>query len=403
MGPLAGVRILDMTTVLMGPYATQTLAEMGAEVIKVEAPEGDLIRQIAPNRNPGMGALFLNANRGKRSLCLDLKDPAGRAVLLQLAAQADVLIYNVRPQAMRRLGLDYETLAAANPRLVYAGLHGFGQDGPYADKPAYDDLIQGAALFPFLIAQAGDGVPRYVPVALADRVVGLAAVGAVCAALVHRERTGEGQAVEVPMFETLVGLTLGDHLGGLSFDPPEGEGGYRRLLSPERRPFRTLDGYVCAVVYTDKQWTSFLAAVDRADLPARDSRFATFAARTRHIDHVYAALAKIFLERTTADWLELLDRADVPAMPMHDDQSLLDDPHLKATGAIRDIDHPSEGRIRTLAPATRWSKTPSPPQRPAPRLGQDSVEVLREAGLDPAAIDALVAAGVVRLPESEAG
>lgn len=389
MGPLEGIKIIDMTSVLMGPYATQMLGDMGADVIKVEAPDGDVTRQIAPSRNPGMGAIYLNANRNKRSICLDLKQDAGRETLLRLAADADVLAYNIRPQAMRRLGLGYETLAALNPRLVYAGLFGFGQSGPYAAKPAYDDLIQGASVMSSLIAKAGDGTPGYVPSAIADRVVGLAAVGAICATLVNRDRTGMGQQVDIPMFETMVGFVLGDHLGGLTFEPPIGGGGYGRQLSPERRPYRTSDGYVCALIYTDKQWASFLDAIGQADLPQRDPRFANFANRIANIDHVYGELGRIFTQRGTAEWLELLESADIPSMPMHDFDSVLNDPHLVQTGFFQPVDHATEGRLRMMRLATTWSRTPSEITRLPPHKGEDGVAILREAGFSDGEINKL--------------
>lgn len=398
-GPLAGIRIVDMTTVLMGPYATQTLADYGADVIKVEPPEGDLVRQIGPARHAGMGPIFLNTNRGKRSICLDLKKPEGREVLLRLAADADVLVYNVRPQAMARLGLSWEEVSAVNPRIVYAGVFGYGQDGPYADKPAYDDLIQGACGLPHLIARAGDGTPRYVPTALSDRVVALAAVGAIAATLVNRERTGRGQRVDIPMMETMTGFVLGDHLGGLTFEPPLDAGGYGRQLSPDRRPYGTRDGYVCALVYNDKQWNAFLAAIGREDLPKKDPRFAGFAARIENIDHVNAELARIFETRTTAEWLALLEAADVPVMPMNDLQGLLSDPHLAATGFFRTVEHPSEGRIRDMRVAATWSATQPAPSRLAPRLGEQGAEILREAGFDDTRIRELIARGAVRPPD----
>ncbi|TXL64612.1 CaiB/BaiF CoA transferase family protein [Zeimonas arvi] len=398
-GPLAGIRIVDMTTVLMGPYATQTLADYGADVIKVEPPEGDLVRQIGPARHAGMGPIFLNTNRGKRSICLDLKKPERREVLLRLAAEADALVYNVRPQAMARLGLSWEAVSAVNPRIVYAGVFGYGQDGPYADKPAYDDLIQGACGLPHLIARAGDGTPRYVPTALSDRVVALAAVGAIAATLVDRERTGRGQRVDIPMMETMAGFVLGDHLGGLTFEPPLDAGGYGRQLSPDRRSYRTRDGFVCALVYNDKQWNAFLAAIGREDLPKQDPRFAGFAARIANIDHVNAELARIFETRTTAEWLALLEAADVPVMPMNDLQGLLSDPHLAATGFFRAVEHPSEGRIRDMRIAATWSATQPSPSRPAPRLGEQSDEILREAGFDDARIRELIERGAVRPPD----
>ena len=235
MGPLQGIKVIDMTTVLMGPYATQMLGDYGADVIKVESLDGDVTRQIGPTRHPGMGPVFLNTNRSKRSICLDLKKPAGRDAVLRLIETADVLVYNVRPQAMARLNLGYDVVAKINPRLIYAGVFGFGQDGPYAAKPAYDDLIQGATALPALMAQTADGVPRYVPNALVDRIVGLTAVGAICASLVDRERTGRGQRVDIPMFETMAGFVMGDHMGGLTYEPPLDKGGYARHLSPDRQ------------------------------------------------------------------------------------------------------------------------------------------------------------------------
>ncbi len=401
MGPLAGIRILDMTTVLMGPYATQALADMGADVVKLEPPEGDVIRLVGPGRHPGMGALFLNSNRGKRGLCLDLKQEGARTALLALVRGTDVFVHNLRAGAVARLGLDYETLAQENPRLVHVALVGFAAGGPYAGKPAYDDLIQGASGMSAWIAQAGDGTPRYVPTALADRVVGVSAVGAICATLLHRERSGQGQKLEVPMFETMAALVLSDHLAGRSFEPPLPGDGYRRLLSPHRVPYRTRDGHVCALVYTDRHWSDFLAAIGEAGLPLRDPRFASFASRTEHIDAVYAWLKQRFLERDSADWLELLTRIDVPAMPMHDLDGLLADPQLAATGFFRDTEHPSEGRIRHTVHPARWSATPAGSERHAPRQGEHGIEILREAGLDEAAIAALRASGALRLPPAD--
>ena len=394
MGPLSGIRIIDMTTVLMGPYATQMLGDFGADVIKVEAPEGDLVRKIGPARNDGMGPIFLNANRSKRSITLDLKQPEGRDALLRLCADADVLVYNVRAKAMKRLGLSYEEVAAVNPRLVYAGMFGYGQDGPYAARPAYDDLIQGGATLPYLFSRVNEGKPRYVPSAMADRVVGLVAVGAILASIVERGRTGAGQRVDIPMFETMVGFVLGDHLGGLTFDPPLDAGGYARQLSPDRRPYQTKDGYVCALIYNDGHWDRFFSAIGRPDLPAGDPRFASFNSRMAHIDEVYRELAAIFLTRTSAEWLDLLEKADVPAMPMYDFEGVLDDPHLKATGFFRLEEHPSEGTIRTMAAPPKWSRTPARPERHAPRQGEHSEEILREAGFTDAEIATLLARSV---------
>ncbi|MEW5423556.1 CaiB/BaiF CoA transferase family protein [Amorphus sp. 3PC139-8] len=395
MGPLSGIRIVDMTTVLMGPYATQMLGDFGADVIKVEAPDGDVARQIGPARHEGMGALFLNANRSKRSITLDLKKPEGRAALLRLCESADVLVYNVRPQAMSRLGLSYEEVAAVNPKIVYAGLFGYGQNGPYAARPAYDDLIQGGATLPYLFSRVNDGKPRYVPQAIADRVVGLVGVNAILAALVERDRSGVGQRVDIPMFETMVSFVLGDHLSGLTFEPPLDKGGYARQLSPDRRPYQTKDGHVCALIYTDGHWRRFFAAIGRPDMPEADPRFRSFSARMANIDAVYAELGDIFLTRTTAEWLALLEEADVPAMPMYDFEGVLQDPHLVATGFFHMVDHPSEGEIRQMAVPATWSRTRAEPERYAPRQGEHGEEILREIGVDEAEIARLREAGVL--------
>ena len=379
MGPVAGLTILDLTTVLMGPYATQILADMGARVIKVESPEGDIVRQIAPGRTKGMGGMFLNANRGKRSIVIDLKKPEGRAALLRLAKTADALVYNVRPQAMARLGLDYDTIAAINPRIVYAGVFGYGQAGPYAAKPAYDDLIQGASGVPTLLAAAGDGTPRYVPITIADRVVGLMAVNAILGGLMHQQRTGIGQRIDVPMFECMTDFVLVDHLGGLTYDPPLDHGGYTRLLSRHRRPYKTSDGYLCVLIYNDKQWRNFFEAIGRNDF-LEQPRFASHVARMAHIDEIYEEIGHIFLTRTTAEWRALLEKADIPVMPMHTLETILDDPHLNAVGFFNMVDHPIEGRIRQTRVPSTWSVTQPAPAGPAPALGANGREILEGAG-----------------------
>ncbi len=398
MGPLQGVKIIDMTAVLMGPYATQMLGDYGADVIKIESPDGDVTRQIGPTRHPGMGPVFLNTNRSKRSICLDLKKPEGRDVVLRLVKSADVLIYNVRPQAMTRLQLGYDVVSAINPRLIYAGVFGFGQDGPYAAKPAYDDLIQGGSALAHLMAVGGDDTPRYVPNALVDRIVGLTAVGAICASLVHRDRTGRGQRVDIPMFETMAGFVMGDHMGGLTYEPPLDKGGYARHLSRDRRPYKTSDGYVCVIVYNDKQWNSFFKATGREDL-SRDPKFATFAARAANINTVYAELARIFETRTTAEWNALLEKADIPVMPMHDLESILQDPHLVATNYFPIVEHPTEGKIRNMRISATWSDTPAESTRHAPRLNEQGAEILREAGFSADEIAALVREGVTKASE----
>ena len=392
MGPLHGLRVLDMTSVLMGPYATQIMADYGATVTKIEAPQGDVTRQIGPGRHPGMGAIFLNCNRGKDSVVLDLKTDAGREVILRLVEGADILISNVRPKAMERLGLGWDVLEARNPRLICALLVGFDQRGPYAARPAYDDLIQGGACIPHSFVRAGQR-PSYVPAAVADRIVGTSAVNAVLAAVIERERSGQGQRVEVPMFETMLSMILGDHMGGLTFEPPMDKGGYPRHLSPDRRPYATSDGHVCALIYNDGHWERFFRSLGRPEMPAADPRFASFAARMAHIDEVYAELGEIMKTRTTAEWLDLFDKADVPAMPMHSYESALEDPHLAATGFFRDVDHPSEGAIREMGVPARFSRTDAQPGRPAPGLGGDTAEVLEGAGFGADEIERLREAG----------
>jgi len=396
---LNGVRIVDMTTVLMGPFAGQLLGDMGADVIKVEPPQGDGTRSLGFMRHPGMGPIFMQANRSKRSIVLDLKKPAGNAALLRLAKSADVLLYNVRPQAMARLGLAYEDVVKVNPRIIYVGTYGFGQNGPYAARPAYDDLIQGAVGLPTLATEAGGDLPRYVPYTIADRTSGMSAVSAISAALYHRERTGEGQSIGIPMFETMAQLILGDHFGGLMFDPPLGPPGYARLLAKHRRPYATKDGYVCVMVYNDKQWKNFFALIGREDVLETDPRFVDLGSRSRHIDDLYALVAETMATRTTAEWLTALDQADIPVMPLNSIESLLEDPHLKATGFLQTVDHPSEGRIRSTAVPSTWSRTQPQVTRLAPRLGEHSVEVLREAGFSATEIAALVDQGVTMLPQ----
>lgn len=397
-GPLTGITVVDLTTVVMGPYATQILGDLGATVIKIEAPGGDNVRHVGPMKHRGMGHMFLHLNRNKKSVVLDLKQPAGREALLRIAAGADVLIYNIRPQAMQRLRLGYADVAAVNPRIIYVGAYGFGQQGPYAARPAYDDLIQGMTGMPWLMQQSGAAEPRYMPATLADRIVGLHAVYAVTTALYHRERTGEGQSVEVPMFECMSQMILGDHFGGRTFEPPVGAAGYARVLAPQRKPFRTRDGYVCVLMYNDKQWQNFFQLIDREDLYRSDPRFNSHENRSARIDEVNAFVAGEMLKRTTADWLSALLAADIPAARMNSIDEVIDDEHLTATGFIHTEEHPSEGTLRTTGTATQWSRTVPAPQCGAPRLGEHGAEVLRTAGYGDEQVRALAAAGVTALP-----
>ncbi len=379
VGPMAGLRILDLSTVLMGPYASQLMAQMGAEVIKVEAPEGDIVRLIGKARNRGMSGIYLTANRGKRSIVLDLKKQEDHDDLLMIAQTCDVLLYNLRPQAMARLGLSYEDVKKVNPSIIYAGTYGYGEGGPYSGKPAYDDLIQGVSGAASLSALVrADAEPAYLPIAIADRMVGIHAVNAILAALYHRERTGEGQRVDIPMFETMVSVVLGDHMAGLTFDPPLDDGGYARLLAPDRKPMKTSDGYICALIYNDGQWKRFFEMLGRDDAQT-DSRLKDQSTRTTHIKSIYADLAKIFVTKSTSDWTDLLNEADIPVMPLHDLHSILEDEHLVATGFFEELDHPTEGRIRGMRYPITFSATPPPPPGPAPRLDENGDEIRREA------------------------
>ncbi len=374
-GPLAGFRIVDMTSVLMGPFATQVLGDYGADVIKIESAEGDLIRLAGAMRNPRMGSLFLQNNRNKRSIVLDLKSRAGRRAVLRLCEGADVLVSNIRPDAMARLGLTYEDVRTVNPGIVYASLVGYGQRGPYAERPAYDDLIQGISAIPSLI-NSQRGTPQYIPLTAADRITGLTAVNAILAALLSRGRTGAGQSVEVPMFEVMTQFVLGDHLGGRSFEPAIGPTGYNRLLSPDRRPYETADGFISALVYTDRHWKKFFELIGKVEQFESDPRFHDHATRTRSYDEVYAFLAQAMRTRSTAEWEAGFARMDIPFAPAHTIDSLLDDPHLRSVGMFRSMEHSSEGSIVMVVPPVSFSRTPASIDRLPPRQGEHTAEIM---------------------------
>src|SRR5262245_38568061 len=394
-GPLSGVKVLDLTTVVMGPFATQILGDFGADVIKVESPEGDVIRNAWPFKNAGMGTTFLSTTRNKRSIVLDLKKPAAREACLALAKKADVLVYNIRPQAMARLGLSYETIRSVNEKIIYVGCFGFSQRGPNAAKAAYDDMIQGAAGIPYLLKKQGAAEPRYAPMIVADRSVGQQVASAVNAALYYREKTGKGQRVDVPMYEHLLQMILGDHLGGYTFDPPHGPPGYIRILSPDRRPYETKDGYICALIYNDKQWKAFFGAIGRPEMAA-DPLFATHEVRSKNYDTAYAFVAEELKRRTTDEWLAAFEKADIPVQRMNSLEDIVADPHLEAIGYLQPVDHPSEGKIKALAVPSEWSESKPGYRRQPPRLGEHTREVLREAGLSDAQVENLLASGAAR-------
>ncbi|MET9327627.1 CoA transferase [Tsukamurella sp. NPDC003166] len=390
-GPLEGVRVLDLTSNFMGPFAALLLADMGADVCKIESRAGDTSRGVGTGRNPGMGPIFLHLNRNKRSLGLDLKHADAKAALRRMLPEADVLMYSLRPASMARLGLSYAEVAEVNPRLIYAGAFGFGQGGQYADKPAYDDLIQASVGMPVLQSRKV-GAPEYVATAIADRVVGMAMSNAIAMALYRRERTGRGQEVQIPMFETFAQFVMGDHLYGHTFEPPIGDWGYARMMNPDRRPYQTTDGYVGVNVYTDAHWQRFFALVERPDLLA-DPRFATISARTENFGVLLPLVAEIFATRSTAEWLQLLGEADIPVIAMNTPESLLDDPHMKDVDFFRVEEHPTEGLIRTMGIPQTWSES-APEQRfPAPQLGGNTRELLREYGFSDDEVQSLVSEG----------
>lgn len=353
-GPLAGIRILDLTTVIAGPFATQMLGDLGAQVIKVEAPGGDIMRAPGPARSPGMGAAFLNCNRNKDLVTLDLKDPGDHARLMEEIAGADVFVHNMRMAAARRLGLDAETLGPRFPRLIYCAIVGFGQDGPYRDRPAYDDIIQAASGWAGLMP--GTDGPAYAPTIVADKTAGLFAVSAITSALFERERSGQGQAVEVPMFESMVSFLAVEHLAGLSFIPPEGPAGYQRLLTPWRRPYRAADGYIAVMPYSGAHWQAFFRAAGREDW-ATEPALTDDRARAAMIATLYERLASLLQSRKVQDWLDLLEPLQIPCSRVNRFEDLARDPHVQATGLFCETDHPSEGRMLTVRPPLRFSRS----------------------------------------------
>lgn len=376
MGPLAGLRIVDLTSVGMGPYATQTLGDMGADVIKVESAEGDAFRDVAPAKHPHMGAPFLNLNRNKRSIVLDLSCDEDRSTLFRLLETADVFVSNLRPRSMRKLALDYESLRHRFPTLVHCGLYGFSEDGPLAGRPAFDDIIQAMS---GLAALQGHhtGRPEYVNSIVADKIGGLAAVGAICMALFERERSGLGQAVEVPMFELMTTFNLVEHLAGATFIADESGCGYTRVLSPNRRPYATKDGYIAVLPYTTRQWTRFLRLAGRPEL-ADDPNLLDPVTRSRTIGDWYAILGDILKERTTGEWLALLEHEDIAVAPIRRLDDIVTDEALKASGVIRHDRHPTEGEIRSTGIPVHFSRTAGSIRRLAPGLDEHRDEILRE-------------------------
>jgi len=389
-GPLAGIRVVDLTSALLGPLATQILGDMGADVIKVEPPEGDPIRALGPSRHPGMGAYFLNINRNKKSVALDLKRQAVREALLKLVEKADVFVHNMRLAAAERLGLDYRAVGERNPRIVYAAATGFRRDGVYRDRPSFDDVIQGESGLAALNGGVG-GEPRYVPMAVSDKICGYVLASAIGMALFHRERTGKGQEVHVPMLETMLAFNLADHLWyGVLAEPEKGLG-YPRMLTRHRRPFPTKDGQICILATTDAQSRHLFEAIDCPEF-ADDERFSTLAQRTANIGELYEIVIERMRRRTTAEWRERLDAFDVPNGVVTDLEGLFADPYLANTGFFERVEHPTEGRMLTTAVPVMFSGSPGASFRlPPPRLGEHTRSVFGELGVSDAEIEEITA------------
>jgi formyl-CoA transferase len=395
-GPLAGYRILDLTAVVLGPLATQILADYGADVIKIEPLTGDQMRANGVSKNRGMGSIFLAINRNKRSLALDLKSKEGIEVIHRLLPSIDVLVHNMRVPAMERLGLGYASLSAIKPDLVYCVATGFGESGPDAGKPAFDDVIQAASGLAGLIGHES-GTPDYVPTLLADKTCGMALCNAVLAGLLHRGRTGEGQMIEVPMLETMVAFTMAEHLGGLTFEgpgAPDAPAGYARLLAGGRKPAPTRDGYVALLPYSTEHWVDFFTAAGRADL-ANDPGLQDKHTRNARVTRLYADLHSATRQMSTDECMALCERLDIPATRLWSIQDLPNHPHLKAVGLFERMEHPTEGTLRSVRTPTLFGATPSQPPTPAPLVGQHTDEVLREAGFSEDAIAQLESRGVI--------
>jgi crotonobetainyl-CoA:carnitine CoA-transferase CaiB-like acyl-CoA transferase len=376
-GPLAGIRVIDLTGMVFGPYATQIMADMGADVIKVEAPGGDDVRNISPGPVPGMSGVFVNVNRGKRSVVLDIKSAKGKEALRQMIAGADVFIHSMRAKAIARLGFDYAAVSAIKPDIVYTNCYGYSRRGPDADKPAYDDTIQAECGIPH-VQQLMTGEPGFVATIMADKVAGLTALYATTMALFHRARTGEGQEVEIGMFETMASFMLVEHANGAMFTPPLGPAHYHRAAAPNRKPYKTKDGHVAALIYNDKHWKLFTERV-KPDWVTPD--MATLAQRALQIDTVYANLAQTFLERTTDEWVALLDELGIPASRLQTTDQLFDNAHLNAIGFFETVES-KQGPVRFPGVPTWFSRTPGKVAGPTPLVGEHTQEVFAELGIE---------------------
>lgn len=378
--PLSGIRVIDLSTTFMGPYCTALLAQWGAEVVKIEAPGGDVLRYIGDVKELGMGPVFLNANRGKRSVVLDLKTPGGRLVLDRLARDCDVLVHNLRPEAAARLEVTEERMMSLNDQLIYCSLRGFGAGGPYQHRAAYDDVIQAASGMA-AVQGGGDGPPTYLRTSAADKIMGILGAAAVLAGLQGRQLDGRGRAIEVPMFESMASFMLLEQQGGMVFDPPDGPVGYPRTESPHRRPCRTKDGYLSVMLYTDEQWAAFFRAIGQPRL-LDNPRYRTIRERTLHIDELYELVNAQMLQRDTAEWQQILGDADIATGPINTIEDLFEDEHLAATGFFESVEHPAIGKLKLARPPVVMGDRDTGRLRHAPRLGEHSIEVAGELGFD---------------------
>lgn len=383
--PLSGVKVVDLTSVIMGPFATHILADLGADVIKIEAPEGDSLRTYVPSHNANMSGSFLNLNRNKRSVCLNLKSEKGRNAMDRLLGQADVFIHNLRPATIDRLGYKYERVRELNNDIVYCAAQGFCSRGPYANKPAYDDIIQAGSGLAALHLSSRRGKPAYVPTVICDKLTGQVAAYSVMAALFQRERGGGGQCVEVPMFESSIEFNFVEHMAGFAFVPPLGPPEFLRVLSPQRKPYRTLDGYICILPYSDQNWRDIYEFTGRHEFKT-DSRFQTLSRRVQNIEVLYSMIEEEAAKDTTAAWVDFCDHANIPCMPVMQLKDLPEDPHVQAVGLFQTAVHPTEGPYRAVQSPVTYSNAPFEITRHAPTLGEHTMEVLVEAGLSEAEI-----------------
>ena len=391
---LQGIKVVDLTSVIMGPFATAQLGALGADVIKVEPPTGEAVRHIAPMKSPMMGAGYLNANRNKRSVTLDLKTEAGRNALDRIIGTADVFVTNMRRKATEKLGLDPETMRARHPKIIHCAAIGFGRGGPYENDAAYDDVVQAMSGFAAVNANAA-GEPRFVPQIIVDKLTGMFVVEAVLAALVHRERSGEARACEIPMFETASYFLMVEHLQGQSHQPPIGPPGYVRLTNPYRRPYTTKDGFVAVLPYIDKHWEKMLRLIGREDV-AKADWFQSVTERSKRVKDLYQMVDEAMPSKTTAEWLALFKEADIPCGPVNTMETLLEDPHLSASGVFQQHDHPSEGPLKFLRHPVSWDMDEQP-EAHAPLHGEHTREILEEAGMQPDEIEALLASGAAQV------